>query len=126
MVGIVMQHSTLTAHRVVKRPLEGREDAKDEPGAADFYYGECEMRRHDPDAPRAERLVLWVYWLRSGYALRAWRALATLAVVVVVVLAGMVLALWGSRPQRRASVRPPWTAAARWCTSNSPLIRRRG
>ena len=26
---------------------KGREDAKDEPGAADFYYGEMEMRRHD-------------------------------------------------------------------------------
>ena len=25
---------------------KGREDAKDEPGAADFYYGEMEMRRH--------------------------------------------------------------------------------
>src|SRR6266540_1523375 len=26
---------------------KGREDSKDEPGAADFYYGEMEMRRHD-------------------------------------------------------------------------------
>jgi hypothetical protein len=34
-----------------------------------------------------------VYWLLSGYALRAWRALAALAVVVV--LAGVVLAFWG-------------------------------
>jgi hypothetical protein len=25
---------------------KGREDVKDEPGAADFYYGEMEMRRH--------------------------------------------------------------------------------
>jgi hypothetical protein len=25
---------------------KGREDAKDEPGGADFYYGEMEMRRH--------------------------------------------------------------------------------
>jgi len=27
---------------------KGREDTKDEPGAADFYYGEMEMRRIDP------------------------------------------------------------------------------
>jgi hypothetical protein len=27
---------------------KSREDAKDEPGAADFYYGEMEMRRHAP------------------------------------------------------------------------------
>jgi uncharacterized protein YjbI with pentapeptide repeats len=72
---------------------KGREDAKDEPGAADFYYGECEMRRHDPGTPGAERLVLWLYWLLSGYGLRAWRALTALAVVVV--LAGIVLAFWG-------------------------------
>ena len=67
---------------------KGREDAKDEPGAADFYYGEMEMRRHDPGTPTAERLVLWAYWLLSGYALRAWRALA--ALVLVVILAGAV------------------------------------
>jgi hypothetical protein len=82
---------------------KGREDAKDEPGAADFYYGECEMRRHDPETPRAERLVLWLYWLLSGYALRAWRALA--ALVVVVVLAGVVLAFWGF-PSATPSFRP--------------------
>jgi hypothetical protein len=82
---------------------KGREDAKDEPGAADFYYGECEMRRHDTGTPRAERLVLWVYWLLSGYALRAWRALAALAVVVV--LTGTVLAFWGF-PSAAPSFRP--------------------
>jgi len=67
---------------------KGREDAKDEPGAADFYYGECEMRRHDPGSPWAERLVLGAYWLLSGYALRAWRALAALAVVIGLVGVG--------------------------------------
>jgi uncharacterized protein YjbI with pentapeptide repeats len=61
---------------------KGREDARDEPGAADFYYGEMEMRRHDDKAPRAERLVLWLYWLVSGYSLRGIRAVAWLTVVV--------------------------------------------
>jgi hypothetical protein len=82
---------------------KGREDAKDEPGAADFYYGECEMRRHDPNTPRAERLVLWMYWLLSGYGLRAWRALVSFAVVVI--LAGIVLAFWGF-PNAPAIFRP--------------------
>jgi uncharacterized protein YjbI with pentapeptide repeats len=82
---------------------KAREDAKDEPGAADFYYGECEMRRHDPGTPRAERLVLWLYWLLSGYGLRAWRALAALAVVVL--LAGIALAFWGF-PSASPSFRP--------------------
>jgi uncharacterized protein YjbI with pentapeptide repeats len=67
---------------------KNREDAKDEPGATDFYYGEMEMRRHDRgpgDANRwrgrASRIVLTVYWLVSGYGQRASRALAALAVV---------------------------------------------
>jgi uncharacterized protein YjbI with pentapeptide repeats len=82
---------------------KGLEDTKDEPGAADFYYGEMEMRRlavrehrerrrqaaHQPGhatppAPptRAERWLLWAYWAVSGYGLRASRALATLAIVL--------------------------------------------
>ncbi len=74
---------------------KGREDAKDEPGAADFYYGEMEMRRHargvsgrnldsqDTGASRGrvERAILTAYWLVSGYGLRAWRAVAWLAAV---------------------------------------------
>jgi len=76
---------------------KGREDAKDEPGAADFYYGEMEMRRHarrtsesSGDSPvsvvsrgRVERAILTVYWLVSGYGLRAWRAIACLAAVTL-------------------------------------------
>jgi uncharacterized protein YjbI with pentapeptide repeats len=70
---------------------KGREDNKDEPGAADFYYGEMEMRRHAGKArrrirriPGIEEAVLWLYWLVSGYGLRASRALAALAITVVV------------------------------------------
>jgi hypothetical protein len=90
---------------VVYRALrKGREDSRDEPGAADFYYGEMEMRRHDKRAQAkrerrarhyghwaaatTERAVLWLYWLTSGYGLRAWRALAALAVVIGLVGVG--------------------------------------
>ncbi len=71
---------------------KGREDAKDEPGAADFYYGELEMRRHahrradhgdGGSRGRVDRGVLTAYWLVSGYGLRAWRALAWLAGITV-------------------------------------------
>jgi len=82
---------------------KGREDAKDEPGAADFYYGECEMRRHDSGTAKAERLILWAYWLLSGYALRAWRAFVALAAIIV--FAGTVLAFWGF-PDPAPSFRP--------------------
>src|SRR6266540_2889581 len=67
---------------VYRELRKGREDAKDEPGAADFYYGEMEMRRHSPTAPAAERAILTLYWLASGYGLRAWRALTALALVI--------------------------------------------
>ena len=63
---------------------KGREDAKDEPGAADLYYGEMEMRRHDRSGGsrgRATRTLLFVYWLLSGYGLRAWRSLIALTIV---------------------------------------------
>jgi uncharacterized protein YjbI with pentapeptide repeats len=74
---------------------KGREDNKDEPGSADFYYGEMEMRRQrgPRKSPRArdslttdrgERAVVWLYWLVSGYGLRASRALVALLVTVLV------------------------------------------
>jgi uncharacterized protein YjbI with pentapeptide repeats len=74
---------------------KSREDSKDEPGANDFYYGEMEMRRRS--GPRAERLLLLLYWLVSGYGLRASRALLALAVTIAV-LGAIPLALWGFRP----------------------------
>ena len=66
---------------------KGREDSKDEPGAADFYYGEMEMRRHDSTRSAGERLVVVAYWLLSGYGLRASRALAALALVLLLATA---------------------------------------
>ncbi|HEY8986588.1 MAG TPA: pentapeptide repeat-containing protein [Streptomyces sp.] len=63
------------------------EDAKNEPGAADFYYGEMEMRRHDTTGTaRAERALLHCYWLLSGYGLRASRALAWLGATMLVTI----------------------------------------
>jgi hypothetical protein len=62
---------------------KAQEDSKNEPGAADFYYGEMEMRRADHQTPLAERVILWLYWLVSGYGLRGLRALFFLIVVVL-------------------------------------------
>jgi hypothetical protein len=73
---------------VYRELRKGREDAKDEPGAADFHYGEMEMRRHSPITSAAERIILTLYWLVSGYGLRAWRALTALAVVIGLVGVG--------------------------------------
>jgi uncharacterized protein YjbI with pentapeptide repeats len=105
-------HQIAAIYRALRSGVEARKDA---PGAADFYYGEMEMRRHskyedaeDDQAlrskppyraptleawanydntrrtPRAEKFVLWLYWLVSGYGLRASRALLALLLTVVI------------------------------------------
>nr|WP_081889906.1 pentapeptide repeat-containing protein [[Kitasatospora] papulosa] len=72
------------------------EDGKNEPGAADFYYGEMEMRRHDREGTtRTERGLLHGYWALSGYGLRASRAvywLAATMLATVVLLMGFGIA----------------------------------
>ncbi|WP_377268208.1 pentapeptide repeat-containing protein [Peterkaempfera sp. SMS 1(5)a] len=77
-------------YRQLRKALE---DGKDVPGAADFYYGEMEARRHDPGTPRGERWLLHLYWAFSGYGLRASRALAALAVGACVSV--LLLMMWG-------------------------------
>ncbi|MGA6160612.1 pentapeptide repeat-containing protein [Stenotrophomonas sp. NPDC087984] len=69
------------------------EDSKNEPDAADFYYGEMEMRRHDTTRSTGERVLLAVYWAISGYGLRASRALGWLLVAMITTVIATVL--WG-------------------------------
>ncbi|MFE6410119.1 pentapeptide repeat-containing protein [Streptomyces sp. NPDC057837] len=77
-------------YRQLRKSLE---DGRNEPDAADFYYGECEMRRHDTTRPRGERALLMAYWALSGYGLRATRALAWLGAAMAATI--MVMVLWG-------------------------------
>ncbi|MEU6503830.1 pentapeptide repeat-containing protein, partial [Streptomyces californicus] len=79
-----------TLYRQVRKSLE---DGKNEPDAADFYYGECEMRRNDTTRPQGERALLTAYWALSGYGLRATRALVWLGAAMAATVAVMVL--WG-------------------------------
>ncbi|WP_405499726.1 pentapeptide repeat-containing protein [Streptomyces anulatus] len=80
------------------------EDGKHEPGAADFYYGEMEMRRHADDIPRSERGLLTAYWALSGYGLRASRALAWLgAGMLVTVVLLMAFGLAQDTPKQTAT-----------------------
>ncbi|MFE0039166.1 pentapeptide repeat-containing protein [Streptomyces sp. NPDC059015] len=69
------------------------EDGKHEPGAADFYYGEMEMRRYAHDIPWGERALLTAYWAVSGYGLRASRALGWLLLAMLTTM--LVMMLWG-------------------------------
>jgi uncharacterized protein YjbI with pentapeptide repeats len=95
-------HQIVAVYRALRKGVEER---KNEPGAGDWYYGEMEMRRHtsytgpEPGervtlqeaagydstrrAPWGEKVVLFLYWLTSGYGLRASRALIALAVTIV-------------------------------------------
>ena len=91
---------------------KGREDSKDEPGAADFYYGEMEMRRladrknrrRDGDkanhlrSSRVERGLLNAYWVVSGYGLRAWRSLTALTVLLLACAALFTMPLFARLP----------------------------
>jgi hypothetical protein len=81
-------------YRALRR---SREDAKDVAGASDFYYGEMEMRRAAP-LELGERLLLWGYWLLSGYGLRAWRP-GILFISTVSVFAILYQQAGFSRPQ---------------------------
>jgi hypothetical protein len=69
------------------------EDGKNEPDAADFYYGEMEMRRNDLRRPKAERSLIAAYWALSGYGLRAARTLTWLLAAMSATL--LVMLLWG-------------------------------
>jgi hypothetical protein len=83
--GAVEASATLAeTYRALRR---GRELAKDSPGAGDFYYGEMEMRRRC--APRVDRVLLFAYWLVSGYGLRASRAFAGYVVAVAAIAAAI-------------------------------------
>ncbi|MER6959531.1 MULTISPECIES: pentapeptide repeat-containing protein [unclassified Streptomyces] len=87
----VVGPATLTpVYRALRKSFE---DSKNEPDAADFYYGEMEMRRYDRTRPLAERALLAAYWALSGYGLRASRALGWLLGAMAATV--LVMMLWG-------------------------------
>lgn len=69
-----------SVYRELRRSLESKSDM---PGAADFYFGEMEMRRWGGSRSYLERLLVWSYWLLCGYGLRPARALGTWVLMVV-------------------------------------------
>ncbi|SCK45636.1 Pentapeptide repeat-containing protein [Streptomyces sp. WMMB 714] len=85
---------------------KSHEDSRNEPGAADFYYGEMEMRRADPTIAPAERGLLNLYWALSGYGLRAARAIAWLLAAMtatVLLMTGFGLPDSPARPYPRGA-----------------------
>ncbi|MEX2127481.1 MAG: hypothetical protein WD871_04480 [Xanthobacteraceae bacterium] len=78
------------SYRELRRSFEVNSD---EPGGADFYYGEMEMRRLNPDASVLEWLIVTLYWIFSGYGLREFRPL--MALLTLLVLGGLAASMWG-------------------------------
>ena len=72
---------------VYRAMRKARESSHDYPGAADFYYGEMEMRRAG-STNRLEWMILALYWLCSGYGMRAGRAVLSYAILVLLFAAG--------------------------------------
>jgi hypothetical protein len=71
----------------------GFEKKRDEQGAGDFYYGEMEMRRHDPERPWHERVIVLFYWFFSGYGLRVSRAI--FGYLILLLVAGSLMIACG-------------------------------
>ncbi len=77
-------------YRELRRSLESKSDM---PGAADFYYGEMEMRRQDTRSSLLDRTLITLYGLVSGYGLRPLRALV--AWVLLIAFGGCLVSLGG-------------------------------
>lgn len=70
----------VATYRELRRSFEARSN---EPGAADFYYGEMTMRGHSREIGIAEWAIIWLYWIFSGYGLRASRAFGWLLLLLL-------------------------------------------
>ena len=64
------------------------EASKAAPAAADFYYGEMEMRRLAAGRWLSERTLLSLYKWVGGYGVRAWRPFAAYVTILVATTCG--------------------------------------
>jgi hypothetical protein len=94
---------------VYRSMRKAREASHDYPGAADFYYGEMEMRRSGANN-WVERLILTLYWLFSGYGMRAGRAVVAYAVAVLLLSVGFQTVGFAHSPSFPHTV--AWTLTA--------------
>lgn len=104
-----------------RRLRKGIESRGDEAGAADLYFGEMEMRRFAAPKPSAERAILWLYWLVSGYGLRAARA--TLALICTVALFSLAFRYGGAFHQPPSFSEAFLIAAENTTTLLRPAVR---
>ena len=77
--------------RVYRDLKINHKESGDHERAGDFHYGEKEMRRRNPDTPRAHRFFLNLYRIISGYGERYLRPLFWAAVLLVLCTFGYLL-----------------------------------
>lgn len=123
--GVLVEPAHIASlYRQLRKALE---DSKFEPGAADFYYGEMEMRRRDYlQTSRAERWLLHLYWLVSGYGLRASRALGWLAVAIattILLMMGLGLPDSPSKQSVTGVVPPTGSSVSLQIDTEDPTLR---
>ncbi|CAM5704017.1 hypothetical protein SPURM210S_00509 [Streptomyces purpurascens] len=75
----IKAESVANVYRALRK---AQEESKNEPGAADFYYGEMEMRRHAKSLSASEKSIITMYWAVSGYGLRVSRSLFFLMLLI--------------------------------------------
>jgi len=74
--------------RLYRELKQNFEDRKDYERAGDFHYGEKEMRRKNGETPLGRQVLLWLYWLVSGYGERCLRPLGWAVGLLTVCTAG--------------------------------------
>jgi uncharacterized protein YjbI with pentapeptide repeats len=70
--------------QVYRQLKQNFEDRRDYERAGDFHYGEKEMRRKNPETGYGLKLLLYMYWLVSGYGEKALRPLVCAAGLLLI------------------------------------------
>lgn len=87
--------------RVYRELKQNYEDRRDYERASDFHYGEKEMRRKNPETSYGLKLLLYVYWLVSGYGERV--LLPFVWAVVLWMACAIGYHAWGLSPRHQSA-----------------------
>jgi uncharacterized protein YjbI with pentapeptide repeats len=95
--------------RLYRELKQNYDDHRNYAQAGDFHYGEKEMQRRNPATPWNLRVLLWLYWLVSGYGERFRRPL--LCALVLLIVGTVVYLLCGLVPKAPILSSRPGTTA---------------
>jgi uncharacterized protein YjbI with pentapeptide repeats len=95
--------------RLYRELKQNYDDRRNYARAGDFHYGEKEMQRRNPATPWSLKVLLWLYWLVSGYGERFLRPL--LCTLVLLIGATVAYIWWGLAPKAPPLSTMPETTA---------------